>query len=387
MHDMTERTQRPPREESAPPRYDEESLEAEEEHGPEEEMPRVQITRQRMLLFALFVLSAIAFLYFVLPRLAGLGKTWDRIKEGDPAWLAGAFLLECLSFGGYILLFRAVFTRGRSRIEWRESYEITMAGVVATRLFATAGAGGVALTAWALRRSGMSRRIVACRMIAFLVLLYGVYMFSLVIDGLGLRLEVLEGSAPFALTVVPAIFGAAVIVIFLVVALVPEDFERRLAEWASGGRRWRVRRWARALATIPASTATGVRTALRLVGSRDPGVLGAVAWWYFDIAVLWASFHAFGDAPPFPVIVMAYFIGQLGNILPLPGGIGGVDGGLIGALVAFGVSFESALVAVLTYRAFSFWLPTIPGGIAYLQLRKTVKVWRTEEHEVAASQA
>ena len=84
---------------------------------------------------------------------------------------------------------------------------------------------------------------------------------------------------------------------------------------------------------------------------------------------------------------MAYFIGQLGNVLPLPGGIGGVDGGLIGAFVAFGVSFEVALVAVPTYRAFSFWLPTIPGTIAYLQLRKTVKVWSTEEHERAAARA
>jgi len=52
-----------------------------------------------------------------------------------------------------------------------------------------------------------------------------------------------------------------------------------------------------------------------------------VAWWGFDIATLWASFHAFGQAPPFSVLVMAYFIGMFGNLLPLPGGIGGVDGG------------------------------------------------------------
>jgi len=387
MPDMTESAQPRPRDEPLPGRYDEEQIEREEGDSAEEEMPRVQITRERMLLFALFVVSAVAFLYFVLPRLAGLGKTWDRIQEGDPWWLAGAFFLECLSFAGYIVLFRTVFTRGETRIEWRESYQITMAGLAATRLFATAGAGGVVLTAWALRRSGMSRRLVACRMVAFLCLLYFVYMATFVVDGLGLRLEVFEGSAPFALTVLPAIFGAAAIAIFLVVALVPEDFERRLTEWSSGGRRWRVRRWARTLATIPASAATGVRTALRLVGSRDPGVLGAIAWWYFDIAVLWACFHAFGAVPPFPVIVMAYFIGQLGNVLPLPGGIGGVDGGLIGAFVAFGVSFEVALVAVLTYRAFSFWLPTIPGSIAYLQLRKTVRVWDTEEHESAAARA
>ena len=64
-------------------------------------------------------------------------------------------MLELLSFAGYVWLFRTVFVRGDTRIDWRESYQITMAGLAATRLFAAAGAGGVALTAWALRRSGM----------------------------------------------------------------------------------------------------------------------------------------------------------------------------------------------------------------------------------------
>jgi len=198
---MTEWTQRPARDVPIPAPYDE--AEAETDHredAADEEMPRVHITRERVLLFGLFVVSAVAFLYFVLPRIAGLGKTWDRIKEGDPAWLAAAFGLEALSFGGYIILFRTVFTRGETRIEWRESYEITMAGLAATRLFAAAGAGGVVLTAWALRRSGMSRRLVACRMIAFLTLLYGVFMFTFVIDGIGLRAGLFEGSAPFAVT-------------------------------------------------------------------------------------------------------------------------------------------------------------------------------------------
>src|SRR5256885_16725188 len=203
MRDMTEKARRPPRDEPDPGRYDEERLAGDEEDHSDEEMPRVHITRERMLLFGLFVISAIAFLYFVLPRLAGLGKTWDRIQEGDPAWLAAAFRLECLSFGGYILLFRTVFTRGETQIRRRESYEITLAGLAATPLFATAGAGGVVLTAWALRRSGMSRRLVACRMIAFLTLLYAVYMLTLVIDGLRLRVGLFEGSAPVALTGIP----------------------------------------------------------------------------------------------------------------------------------------------------------------------------------------
>ena len=352
----------------------------------DEEMPRVHITRERMLLAGLFVVSAVAFLYFVLPQIAGLGRTWDRINQGDAAWIVLAGALEAASFGGYIVLFRTVFVRGESRIDWRESYQITMSGVAATRLFAAAGAGGIVLTAWALRRSGMERRLVACRMIAFLVLLYAVFTIAMVVDGIGLRTGLFAGSAPFALTVVPAIIAAVMIAIFLAVALVPEDFERRLARWSTGGRRLRLTHFAQRAATIPASTASGVRTAIRIVRSRDPGVLGAVAWWGFDVAVLWASFNAFGHSPPIAVLVMAYFIGQLGNVLPLPGGVGGVEGGLIGALIASGVDAGLAVVAVLVYRGFNFWLPTIPGAIAYVQLRRTVSRWR-DERRTAAAQA
>ena len=128
--------------------------------------------------------------------------------------------------------------------------------------------------------------------------------------------------------------------------------------------------------TVPALAASGVRTAIELIRERDPGLLGAVAWWGFDIGVLWAMFHAFGSPPPFTVIWMAYFVGMLGNLLPLPGGLGGVEGGMIGAFAAFGVDFDLAVLAVLSYRGISFWLPTIPGRVAYFQLRRTVARWR-----------
>ncbi len=121
-------------------------------------MPRIKLTRGRILGSLLFVVSTVAFLYFVLPKLLGLRDTWNRIQHGDAKWLVVAALLEVCSFGGYVMLFRGVFVRGRTRIGWRASYEITMAGLAATRLFASAGAGGVALTAWALRRSGMEPR-------------------------------------------------------------------------------------------------------------------------------------------------------------------------------------------------------------------------------------
>jgi uncharacterized protein (TIRG00374 family) len=346
------------------------------EDADDEEMPRVVITRRRALLFGLFVLAAIAFLYYGLPKLAGLSKTWKRLGDGDPIWLVVALVLECVSFAGYVVLFRTVFVRGqRQHIGWRASYEITMAGLAATRLFAAAGAGGIALTAWALRRSGMERRLVAVRMIAFVALLYAVYMAALVIFGFGLYFGILNGPGPFGVTVVPAIFALILWAVFVGVTLLPGDAERRIEQWGTGSGRF-ARLMARAV-SVPASGAEGVRTAFRLAGQREAGLLGAVAWWGFDIATLWACFHAYGpDPPPTSVIVMAYFVGMLANTLPLPGGIGGVDGGMIGAFIAFDVSGGYATVAVLTYRAFAFWLPTLPGAIAYFQLRRTVAGWR-----------
>ncbi len=341
-----------------------------------DEMPKLRFTRGRLIAAVVFVASVLAFLYFVLPKLLGLHETWNRIQHGNGWWFALAFLLEICSFFGYVALFRGVFIRGRSRINWTESYQITMASLAATRLFAAAGAGGIALTAWAVRRSGMPARDVARRIIAFLVLLYGVYMVTLVIDGVGLYLGVIPGGGSFAITVVPAIFGAVVIVLFLGIAALPDDVQRMLGPWASSRRRGS--RLAYRLAAASATASSGVRTAIELVRARDPSLLGAIAWWGFDIAVLWACFHAFGASPPKGVIVMSYFLGMLGNTLPLPGGIGGVDGGMIGAFTAFGVDVELSVISVLAYRAFAFWLPTLPGAVAYLQLRRTVQRWNTE---------
>ncbi len=351
------------------------------ERSQTEQMPRVVVTRGRVIASLVFVVGIVAFLYLGLPKLVGFGASIKRLREGNAWWLAGAALLEVCSFCGYIALFRVVFVHRSSRIGWNASYQITMAGLAATRLFAAAGAGGIALTAWALRRSGMERRLVASRMVTFMALLYGVYMSALVINGVGLYLHLWPGSAPFAITIIPAIFGAAVISVFLLMALVPSDFDRLMA--ARGAGDGVLSRAARRLATVPSAAATGIRTAIALVRAREPGLLGAVAWWGFDIATLWACFHAFGYAPHTGVIVMAYFVGWIANALPLPGGIGGVEGGMIGAFTAFGVGVQAAVVAVLAYRAFSFWLPTLPGGVAYFQLRRTVRGW--ESHDIATT--
>ncbi|HWE58579.1 MAG TPA: lysylphosphatidylglycerol synthase transmembrane domain-containing protein [Solirubrobacteraceae bacterium] len=348
----------------------------------QEDPPRVVVTRGRIIASVVFIVGIVAFLYLGLPKLVGFGASIKRLREGNAWWLAGAAVLELFSFCGYVALFRAVFVRRSSRIGWNASYQITMAGLAATRLFAAAGAGGIALTAWALRRSGMERRLVASRMIAFMALLYGVYMSVLVIDGVGLYLGLWPGGGPFAITIIPALFGLGVIMLFLAISLLPRDADRLMSARAAG--RGFTSGIARRLATAPTSAATGVRTALALLRSGDPGLLGAVAWWGFDIATLWACFHAFGYRPHTGVVVMAYFVGWIGNTLPLPGGIGGVEGGLIGAFTVFGVGVQGAVVAVLAYRAFSFWLPTFPGAVAYFQLRRTVRAWDSAEGPPAA---
>jgi uncharacterized membrane protein YbhN (UPF0104 family) len=324
---------------------------------------------RRLVALAAGLLVAILALYVLLPRVAGLDETWGRIRHGDPTWIVLAAVFEVDSYGCYVVLLRAVAGGGEGRLSWRDSWRLTLAGVAASRLLATAGAGGIALTAWALSRMGMSPRTVATRMATFFVVLYGIFMGALVLAGLGLRAGWFAGPAPFALTVVPALFGAAVIGVALALAFVRPELGRvrAHARRAGGGR---TARFAHHLAMAPATLRDGVRGAVALVRARDPALLGAVGWWAFDVLVLWASLHAFGAPPPPAVLVTSYLVGQLGNTLPLPGGIGGVEGGMVGALVAFGEPAGLALAAVLTYRAFAFWLPTLPGAVAYVQLTR-----------------
>jgi len=328
--------------------------------------------RRKLIVTSVAVAAAFVAGWFLVPKVGELGHTWSRVSQGDKVWLLAAVGLEMVSFAGYVVLFRAVFVGSQSRINWRESYQITMAGLAATRLLAAGGAGGVALTAWALKRSGMDGRTVARRMTAFLVILYGVYMGALLVDGVGLASGLWGVHASAAVTIAPAAFGGIVIAAALWMSrLRPLS----VAPVASGGLRLKLR-------NLTLHVAAGVRGALFLTRRGEPGLLGAFAWWGFDIAVLWASFHAFGAVPPVSVIVMGYFVGTLANTLPLPGGVGGVDGGMIGAFLAFGVDPATAVLAVLPYRAIAFWLPTLPGLVAYFQLRHTMGEWKAEDESV-----
>jgi len=351
----------------------------------DDERPALQVTRRNIVALVAFLLLSMAALYFLLPQLAGLDDTWNRISDGRPVWTIAALLLTFGMFGGYVALFRGVFVRAGSRIGWAASYQITMAGLAASRLFAAGGAGGLVLTAWALRSSGMRKRTVADKTISFLALTYLPYDVAVIVCGFGLHYGLFSGSDPFTLTFVPAVAGVVLLAITLAIAFIPTDLQRRLRPYAAGkGPMGRVGRIVQQLAQAPAATSAGIRDALDHLRTRDPALLGSVLFWAFQIAVLWAAFHAFGNAPPLAVLTQAFFVGMLGNLLPMPGGVGGVEGGMIGAFAAFGVDSGLAVVAVLVYRAFTFWLPLLPGVFAYIRLRRTVEGWK---HERAASAA
>jgi putative heme transporter len=344
----------------------------------EEAEPSFFASPRRIIQTIVAVVLLTVAIYVLFPKIVGLEDAIAKIEEGDPLWIVIALAFNVVAFGAYVALFRGVVGERVIHLTVRESYQITMAGLAATRLFSAGGAGGILLTYWALRKAGMERRQSVCRMIAFLVLLYSVYMVALVIFGVLLRTGVLPGEAPLSVTVIPAALAGAALVIVLLIALLPEDLERRIERMTSG----RFGRIAQRLATAPATFAQGTRTAIAFMRDPEQGGLataGAVGFWGANIGILWASFQAFDVAVPIGVVVQGFFVGMVANLFPLaPGGVGAVDAGMIGAFVIFGLPETEVFAAVLTYRVIAFWVPIPPGIIAFFQLRKTVQRWEQE---------
>jgi uncharacterized protein (TIRG00374 family) len=222
----------------------------------------------------------------------------------------------------------------------------------------------------------MNPGLIARRMVSSYVLQYGVYLAALLVCGLALWAGLFAGGGPVELTLLPALISGAGIVLVASMAFVPDDFQRRLESLSR--RTGRIGRLAAKVATVPEAVGGGVRTAIDMLRERRVGLIGAALYWAFDIAVLGLCLRAFGDVVPVAVVIMGYFLGTLGSLLPLPGGIGGVEGGMIGAFAAFGVPGGEAVVGVLAYRAISFWLPTIPGIAGYIGLRRTVRGWSAD---------
>lgn len=370
------------------------SGELEEDAEDIEARSAAMLNPRRIVSLVLAVALMIVAVYVVFPKVVGVSTSLDKLGEATWYWIVSAIGFLGLAFVSYTSLFRGVLggqdptDKARRRLDLPVSWQITMSGFAATVLFSAAGAGGVALTYWALRQAGIPRRRAACRMVAFLVLLYSVYLSSLVVFGILLRTGVLHGDDPVGGTIVPAAVAGVALLVIGSVALIPQDFERRFA--ALGRRGERAARIAGKLATAPATLSTGVRTAIAYV--RHPtrsasAVFGALGWWTGQIGILWACFHAFGVQVPLGVVVQAYFVGMVANLAPSPAaGVGTVDAGLIGAFVLFGIPAETVFPAVLSSRLIGIWLPLPLGIWGYMRLRKTVQRWREEDRSGATIQ-
>lgn len=288
----------------------------------------------------------------------GLGQVRDLLADATPGWLMLAVLLEALSFVSYVVMFRPVFCR---RMSWRTSWNIAGSELAMGSLVPASGAGGLVLGAWALHQTGMPGERIARRSVAFFLIKSSVNFFAVAVLGALMALGLVGPDEPLWATAGPAI--AAVLTIALVVLVPRLGPGEDPPPGASGARR--------AVAATRRAVIGGTAEAVAVVRSGDLLVIGgAVGYWAFDNAVLWATFHAVGASPPLAVILMGYLIGQLGGLLPIPGGVGGIDGGLIGTLIVYGAPAAETTAAVLAYRVILFWLPLLLGMSSFAGLRR-----------------
>jgi uncharacterized protein (TIRG00374 family) len=308
--------------------------------------------------------ALVAVVVVVITLVPGLGELRSRFAHARPAWIAIGCALEVLSVLAYVPAFRSVFCK---RMSWAVSYKIAVAEEGAGALFPVGGAGSLALGVWALRRGGMPAAEVARKTVAFFLLTSAPSVVTLALAGIGLATGVLPGHASVLLTVVPAVVALAAIAGTVALGRLAHRIEARLR---TANRHARLAR----LAPLVAATADGVDEAVRQLRTGDPMlVLGVLGYLAFDILVLWASFRAFGATPELTIVWMAYLIGQLGNWIPIPGGIGGTELGLVGMLVLYGLPAVTATAAVLLYRVIELWIPSAFGLVAFAQLRAMLR--------------
>jgi len=294
----------------------------------------------------------------------GLGELRTRFAHARAVWIVVACAFEVLSVLSYVPAFRAVFCR---RMSWATSYKIAVAEEGAGSLFPLGGAGSLALGVWALRRGGMPGDQIARKTVAFFLLTSAPSVGMLLLLGAGLATGIFPGGGGPLLTALPAAIGAAAIAAILAVRRLARGAEARIRHRHQGSR------WIHVASALSA-TSDGVDEALHQLRQADPLlILGLLGYLLFDMLVFWASFQAVGASPELAPIWMAYLIGQLGNWLPIPGGIGGTELGLVGALILYGLPALTATAAVLLYRVIELWIPAILGITAFLQLRRLLK--------------
>lgn len=310
--------------------------------------------RRRVILLAAIVLAVVA----VITLVPGLASLRSRFVHANFAWIGLGAVLKILSGVAYVMVFRGVFCR---KMRWRVSMEIGFAELGANAVLPVGGAGGLALGAWALRRAGMDVGRIARRSVAFFFLTSVPNVVGVIILGVGFAVGIFGAHVGLALGIVPATVSAGAIVVTIAGGRWAGAAERRLGDRS------------RRLAAVLRALSGGVDEALVLLRERDALLLaGLLGYLVFDMLVMWTTFHAFGASPALALIFMGYLIGELGGLIPVPGGIGGVELGLVGALVLYGIPVGASVAAVAGYRAIALVVPGVLGVVAFAMLRRSL---------------
>lgn len=304
----------------------------------------------RGLISLAILVALVVSLLLAVPGLHGVG---DAVADMRVGWLVVAVALEILSCVGYVIAFLQVFDRAPVRFGTRVALSELAFGAAVS----LGGAGSVAVGAWLLVERGGNPARIAERSAVLFLLTSAVNVVTLALAGFGLWTGLLPGPHNPLLSLVPAAAGTAVLALFLALPAITDRFAARRAPG-----RWR---------TLLTEFAASIRTTRRLLTTRDWRIIGAIAFLWCDIAVLVACFAAAGFVPPLSTIVLAYQIGYLSNLIPIPGNIGILDGSMVGMFVLYGVSATVATAATIVYHAIALWIPAMWGTIAFIILRRT----------------
>ena len=317
-----------------------------------------ELSTRRLVRRGLTVVALLVVIGLIAALAPGLGEVRERFADARPGWLVVAVGLEFLSGVSYVAMFRPIFCPSMS---WRTSWEIAWSELAVGSLVPASGAGGLALGAWILHQGGMPADRIARRSVAFFLIKSSVNFVAVAVVGTVMALGLAGPHRTLLLTALPAALSVATIAAVLAVPRIGAG--RGPQRGDSRPRRW--------LATARGAVVDGAGEAVVTLRTGNLLVIGgAIGYWAFDNAVLWATYRAFGTTIPLTIVLMGYLIGQLGGLLPIPGGIGGIDGGLIGTLVVYGAPAAATTAAVLAYRVVLFWVPLLVGGVAFASLRR-----------------
>jgi uncharacterized membrane protein YbhN (UPF0104 family) len=282
----------------------------------------------------------------VLVWVAPPGQVIDAIGDMNPLWLLAAVALELGSCLSYVVVFRRFFPEPPKPVSRQVAWIAMGAGAV----LPGGNFSSAATTGWLLRRHGIGARrlIERCGALLCFLTLFGFFCNGIA----GALLLVGIGHGPHDLEHA----GIPILVSLFVIgcAVAAMTIGRRFGE--------------RARATARSATAS-LEGAWKCVSNPHWRMLGAAGFLWLDMAALWTTCRATGHPLGVLALAVAYFIGYLATMIPMPAGLGVLDSGLAGALVLYGFSPAASVGAVLVYHAISVWIPGLGGLTAWLPTR------------------